>query len=47
MKGLFDLYVYAALLAHYGAIADPARVRNPDRKGTVENAMRISADRDR
>ncbi|MBL0039647.1 MAG: hypothetical protein IPP28_01070 [Xanthomonadales bacterium] len=40
-----DLYapelnpVYAALLAHYGAIADPARVRDPDRKGTVENAI--------
>jgi hypothetical protein len=40
-----DLYapelnpVYAAVLAHYGAIADPARVRDPDRKGTVENAI--------
>ena len=40
-----DLYapelnpVYAAMLAHYGAIADPARVRDPDRKGTVENAI--------
>jgi transposase len=40
-----DLYepelnpVYAAMLAHYGAVADPARVRDPDRKGTVENAI--------
>jgi transposase len=40
-----DLYepelntVYAAMLAHYGAIADPARVRDPNRKGSVENAI--------
>lgn len=40
-----DLYeprlnpVYAALLAHYSAIADPCRVKDPDRKGTVENAI--------
>ncbi len=40
-----DLYepelnpVYAALLAHYGVVADPARVRDPNRKGTVENAI--------
>jgi transposase len=40
-----DLYepelnpVYAAMLAHYGCFADPARVRDPDRKGTVENAI--------
>ncbi|MBK7171225.1 MAG: IS21 family transposase [Gammaproteobacteria bacterium] len=40
-----DLYapelnpVYAALLGHYGAVADPARVGDPDRKGTVENAI--------
>jgi len=40
-----DLYepalnpVYAALLAHYGAVADPCRVRDPNRKGTVENAI--------
>jgi transposase len=40
-----DLYapelnpVYAAMLAHYGAVADPARVADPDRKGTVENAI--------
>jgi transposase len=40
-----DLYeptlnpVYAALLAHYGVIADPCRVGDPNRKGTVENAI--------
>jgi len=40
-----DLYeptinaTYAALLGHYGAIADPARVRDPNRKGTVEKAI--------
>ncbi len=38
-----DLYepelnpVYAATLAHYGVVADPARVRDPKR--TVENAI--------
>lgn len=30
--------VYAALLAHR-CVADPARVRDPNRKGTVENAI--------
>jgi transposase len=40
-----DLYepqlnpVYAAVLAHYSVVADPARVRDPNRKGTVENAI--------
>ena len=40
-----DLYepelnpVYAATLSHYGAVADPARVRDPNRKGTVEHAI--------
>ena len=40
-----DLYepelnpVYAATLKHYGVVADPARVRDPNRKGTVENAI--------
>ncbi len=40
-----DLYaplynpLYAAMLAHYGAVADAARVVDPDRKGTVENAI--------
>lgn len=32
-------HVYAAMLAHYGVIADPARVRDPNRKGTVESAI--------
>jgi transposase len=31
--------VYAAVLEHYGVVADPARVRDPNRKGTVENAI--------
>jgi transposase len=40
-----DLYepelnpVYATVLAHYGVVADPARVRDPNRKGTVEHAI--------
>jgi transposase len=40
-----DLYepelnsVYAATLGHYGVVADPARVRDPNRKGAVENAI--------
>ncbi|MEX4005378.1 IS21 family transposase [Paraburkholderia sp. EG285A] len=40
-----DLYepeinrLYAAMLEHYGVVADPARVRDPNRKGTVENAI--------
>ena len=31
--------VYAAILKHYGVVADPCRVGDPDRKGTVENAI--------
>lgn len=31
--------VYRDVLAHYGVAADPARVRDPNRKGTVENAI--------
>ena len=31
--------VYAAMLEHYGVVADPARVGDPNRKGTVENAI--------
>lgn len=31
--------LYAELLAHHSVIADPARVRDPDRKGSVENAI--------
>ena len=40
-----DLYepqlnpVYAATLAHYRVVADPARVRDPNRKGSVEHAI--------
>jgi transposase len=40
-----DLYepqlnpLYAAMLAHYGSVADVCRVRDPDRKGAVENAI--------
>ncbi|HVH81554.1 MAG TPA: IS21 family transposase, partial [Stellaceae bacterium] len=41
-----DLYepelnpVYAAMLAHYGCVADVCRIVDPDRKGTVENAIK-------
>ena len=36
-----DLNVlYAAMLSHYGVVADPARVRDPNRKGTVENGVK-------
>jgi hypothetical protein len=40
-----DLYepelnpLYAAVLRHYGVVADPCRVQDPNRKGTVENAI--------
>jgi transposase len=40
-----DLYepelnrLYADLLAHYNVVADPARIRDPNRKGTVESAV--------
>ena len=40
-----DLYepelnpVFAATLAYYEVVAHPARVRDPNRKGTVENAI--------
>jgi len=36
--------VYAAVLDHYGIVADPARVRDPNRKGTVENAIQHTQD---
>ena len=36
--------VYAAMLAHYGAVADAARVADPDRKGTVETAIQHTQD---
>lgn len=32
--------VYAKMLQHYGAVADPARVEDPNRKGSVENAIK-------
>jgi 5S rRNA maturation endonuclease (ribonuclease M5) len=32
--------LYAAMLAHYGVAADPARVNDSNRKGTVENAVK-------
>jgi transposase len=31
--------VYAAMLAHYGVVADPCRVGDPNRKGAVESAI--------
>jgi transposase len=31
--------VYVQLLGHYGCVADPARVADPDRKGVVEKAI--------
>jgi len=31
--------LYSSVLAHYGVVADPARVADPDRKGSVENAI--------
>lgn len=31
--------LYAAMLKHHDVVADPARVRDPDRKGSVENAI--------
>ena len=40
-----DLYapaynaVYAAMLTHYGAVADATHIVDPERKGTVENAI--------
>ncbi len=45
-----DLYepelnpVYSAMLAHYGVVADPARVGDPNRKGCVENAIQHTQD---
>lgn len=32
--------IYAEMLRHYGVVADPCRVADPDRKGSVENAIR-------
>jgi len=36
--------VYAAMLNHYGVMGDPARVRDPNRKGTVESAIQHTQD---
>lgn len=36
--------VYVALLSHYGVVADPARVADPDRKGSVEKAIEHTQD---
>jgi len=32
-------HVYEAMLKHHDVVADPARVEDPDRKGSVENAI--------
>jgi transposase/5S rRNA maturation endonuclease (ribonuclease M5) len=34
--------LYAAVLKHYSVVADPARVGDSDRKGTVENAVKYT-----
>jgi transposase/5S rRNA maturation endonuclease (ribonuclease M5) len=40
-----DLNVlYATMLSHYGVVADPARVRDPNRKGSVENGVKHTQD---
>jgi len=36
--------LYAAVLEHYGITADPARVADPNRKGTVENTVKHTQD---
>ncbi len=36
--------MYAAMLQHYGVVADPARISDSDRKGTVENAVKYAQD---
>ena len=36
--------LYEELLAHYRVVADPARVGDPNRKGTVENAIKYTQD---
>ncbi len=32
------------MLAHYGVVADPARVGDPNQKGCVENAIQRTRD---
>ncbi|MBL7205601.1 MAG: IS21 family transposase [Desulfobacteraceae bacterium] len=34
--------LYANMLLHYGVVADPARVNDPNRKGTVENGVKYT-----
>jgi transposase len=34
--------LYAVMLSHYDVAADPARVRDPNRKGTVENGVKYT-----
>ena len=34
--------LYAKMLSHYGVAADPARVNDPNRKGTVENGVKYT-----
>lgn len=36
--------VYAAVLKHYGVVADPARIGDSNRKGAVENAVQHTQD---
>jgi transposase len=36
--------VYAAVMAHYGVVAQPCRVRDPNRKGSVERAIQHTQD---
>jgi hypothetical protein len=36
--------LYEAMLSHYEVVADPARVGDSDRKGTVENAIKYTQD---
>ncbi len=36
--------VYASVLSHYSVVADPCRVADPNRKGTVESAIQHTQD---
>jgi transposase/5S rRNA maturation endonuclease (ribonuclease M5) len=36
--------LYAVMLQHYDVVADPARVKDANRKGTVENAVKYTQD---
>lgn len=36
--------LYGAVLKHHNVVADPARVNDPNRKGTVENAIKYAQD---